>query len=74
MDFFSGLKKAYEKIETELNKSLNIEGGEHDEGDTVGGGTAESVDEEAPQTDSPERVGREVSSVRLGEREECWRE
>lgn len=67
MDFFSGLKKAYEKIETELNKSLNIEEGEHHEGDTVGGGTAESVDEEAPRTDSSERVGREeVSSVRLG--------
>ena len=67
MDFFSGLKKAYEKIETELNKSLNIEGGESPEGDTVGGGTAGSVDgREAPRTDSSETGGREVSGVCLG--------
>lgn len=65
MDFFSGLKKAYEKIETELNKSLNIEGEEGSEGDTAGVGTAESVDGEAPQTDLPEKGGREVSGVCL---------
>lgn len=74
MDFFSGLKKAYEKIETELNKSLNIEGGEHTEGEAAGGDTAALVDVEASQTDSSERSRQVVSNVRRpGETEECWR-
>ena len=66
MDFFSGLKKAYEKIETELNKSLNIEGGEHTEGEAAGGDTASPVDVEASQTDSSERNRQNVSNVRRG--------
>ena len=66
MDFFSGLKKAYEKIETELNKSLNIEGGEQSEGEAAGGDTAASVDVEASQTHSSERNRQNVSNVRRG--------
>ena len=55
MEFFSGIKRAYEKIETEFNKSLNIEGDDRAEGDEDILGPTEPVDGEVTRTSSSER-------------------